>query len=73
MTRTCNEKKRQKIHHSEYEEDQNSGFTVAEAHDFHHNREAYDKEQNRRRLAGIKPIIICMGGPYSDAWYPPHN
>ena len=73
MTRTCNEKKRQKISHPGYEEDQNSGFTIAEAHDFHHNRPAYDKEQNRRRLSGIKPIIICMGGPYSDAWYPPHN
>jgi len=31
----------------------------------------YQKEQERRRLAGQTPIIICMGGPYSDAWYPP--
>ena len=33
--------------------------------------EAYKKEQKRRKLAGQTPIIICMGGPWSDAWYPP--
>ena len=50
-----------------------SHFDENEYHNFHNNRENYNKEQERRRLAGIKPIIICMGGPYSDAWYPPHN
>jgi hypothetical protein len=48
-------------------------FDETEYYNFHNNREIYNKEQERRRLAGIKPIIICMGGPYSDAWYPPHN
>ena len=48
-------------------------FDENEYHNFLNNRENYNKEQERRRLAGIKPIIICMGGPYSDAWYPPHN
>tara|TARA_B000000557_G_C20609960_1_gene373397 strand:- start:267 stop:524 length:258 start_codon:yes stop_codon:yes gene_type:complete len=48
-------------------------FDKAEYEKYHNNREEYDKEQERRRLAGIKPVIICMGGPYSDAWYPPHN
>lgn len=72
MTHTGNQKKHQNIHNPGPEE-QNSHFTITEAHNFHHDRSAYDKEQNRRRLIGIKPIIICMGGPYSDAWYPPHN
>jgi|TARA_B100000674_G_C37670304_1_gene836717 hypothetical protein len=48
-------------------------FDVNEYNNFHNNRASYNKEQERRRLAGIKPIIICMGGPYSDVWYPPHN
>jgi hypothetical protein len=38
---------------------------------FENNNKAYEKEQKRRKLAGQTPIIICMGGPYSDAWYPP--
>lgn len=38
---------------------------------FENNNKAYEKEQRRRKLAGQTPIIICMGGPYSDAWYPP--
>ena len=38
---------------------------------FENQGELYKKEQKRRKLAGQTPIIICMGGPYSDAWYPP--
>lgn len=48
-------------------------FDKAESDKYHNNRAEYDKEQEKRCLAGIKPVIICMGGPYSDAWYPPHN
>ena len=46
-------------------------WTPSEQALFENDNEAYQKEQERRRLAGQKPIIICMGGPYSDAWYPP--
>ena len=53
------------------EKEETGGFDRAEYDKYHNNRDEYDKEQKRRRLAGIKPIIICMGGPYSDAWYPP--
>ena len=48
-------------------------FDENEYHMFCYNRKEYEKEQHRRRLAGVTPIIICMGGPYSDAWYPPQN
>ena len=57
----------------EKENEESGGFDRAEYDKYHNNRREYNKEQTRRRLAGIKPIIICMGGPYSDAWYPPHN
>ena len=53
--------------------EESGGFDRAEYDKFHNNRDEYEREQNERRLAGIKPIIICMGGPYSDVWYPPHN
>ena len=53
--------------------EESASFDKTEYEKYHNNREEYDKEQERRRLAGIKPVIICMGGPYSDAWYPPHN
>jgi inorganic triphosphatase YgiF len=52
---------------------ESGGFDREEYDKFHNNRSEYEKEQKARRDAGIKPIIICMGGPYSDAWYPPHN
>lgn len=48
-------------------------FDETEYHYYLYDHESYRKEQERRRLAGVKPVIICMGGPYSDAWYPPYN
>ena len=50
-----------------------SKFSPQEEHNYKFDRPEYDKEQERRRLAGVEPIIICMGGPYSDKWYPPSN
>tara|TARA_Y100000768_G_scaffold387778_1_gene380249 strand:- start:460 stop:690 length:231 start_codon:yes stop_codon:yes gene_type:complete len=47
------------------------GWSPNEQALFDNDNKAYQKEQERRRLAGQTPIIICMGGPYSDAWYPP--
>ena len=47
------------------------GWSSKEQALFENDNKAYQKEQERRRLAGQTPIIICMGGPYSDAWYPP--
>ena len=49
------------------------GWSSKEQDLFENDNKAYQKEQERRRLAGQTPIIICMGGPYSDAWYPPLN
>lgn len=48
-------------------------FDRTEYDKYHNNNSEYKKEQEQRRLKGIEPIIICMGGPYSDVWYPPHN
>ena len=50
-----------------------AGWTPRDQALFEHDNKAYQKEQEKRRLAGQTPIIICMGGPYSDAWYPPLN
>jgi len=47
------------------------GWSPKEQTLFDGDNTVYQKEQERRRLAGQTPIIICMGGPYSDAWYPP--
>tara|TARA_Y100000741_G_C18150409_1_gene516967 strand:- start:457 stop:699 length:243 start_codon:yes stop_codon:yes gene_type:complete len=47
------------------------GWSSKEQALFENDNKAYQKEQERRRLAGQTPVIICMGGPYSDAWYPP--
>ena len=66
MTRKLAEEKNQKA-------DSTSHFDENEYHMFCYNRKEYEKEQQRRRLAGVTPIIICMGGPYSDVWYPPQN
>lgn len=70
QTRSMNQtlQKRQKKTHDEC-----AIFDSNEEYNYRHNRAEYEKEQERRRIAGIKPVIICMGGPYSDAWYPHHN
>ena len=47
------------------------GWTHADQTLYAEDWPAYNLEQQSRRLAGSVPIIICMGGPYSDAWYPP--
>ena len=57
MTRKLAEEKIQKA-------DSTPHFDENEYHMFCYNRKEYEKEQKRRRLAGVTPIIICMGGPY---------
>jgi len=54
-------------------DDDCKGWSSKEQDLFENDNKAYQKEQEQRRLAGQTPIIICMGGPYSDAWYPPLN
>lgn len=71
MTRKENNKRQKMSHDDGSSYDCSNNFNQIDEYNFHHNREEYDKEQERRRRAGIKPVIICMGGPYSDAWYPP--
>ena len=62
-----------KIAAEKAKEEETYYFDETEYYYFLHEHESYRKEQERRRLAGVKPVIICMGGPYSDLWYPPHN